>query len=460
MNSLSAAMERLALVEPLDIRGSVAGLKGLTLLVDDLPASIGSLVRIDTSIGPRRGEVIGFEGSRAILMMLDNAAGVRSGDVVTLIETSPTIPVSPNHLGRVINAMGDAIDGKGAVRETSPRLLYPPPASAMSRGRVTKPLATGVRSIDLMTTAAQGQRLGVFAGPGVGKSTLLSSIAKRGSSDVSVIALIGERGREVREFVEEALGPEGLARSVVVVATSDESPLMRVRAAATACSMSEAFADAGADVTLMIDSVTRLAHAQRQIGLSVGEPPATKGYTPSVFSLLPVILERAGVREGGGSITGFYSVLVEGDDMTEPISDAVRGILDGHIVLSRKLAQRGHFPAIDVLDSVSRLADEVSGESHQDARSLVKQLLSAYDEAEELIQIGAYAKGSNQRTDLAIEFKDRIDGLLRQKRDEVDSFDGAVAKLIALASEIATLVQDPSGGGNRKRSGQPDRAGM
>jgi flagellum-specific ATP synthase len=275
-----------------------------------------------------------------------------------------------------------------------------------------------VRAIDSMLTIGKGQRMGIFAGPGVGKSTLHGSIARGTSAHVNVIGLIGERGREVPEFLEHVLGEEGLQRSIVVVATGDESPLMRVRAATVACSAAEYFRDQGLDVLLMLDSVTRFAQAQRQIGLSAGEAPATKGFTPSVFSMLPRLLERAGCIAGGGSITGFYTVLVEGDDMTEPIADAAKGILDGHIVLSRKLAERAHFPAIDILASISRVADQISDQNHLKARRHMSRLLSAYKEAEELIQIGAYARGSNPEVDAAIALKPVLEQFLRQNSHE------------------------------------------
>ena len=292
-----------------------------------------------------------------------------------------------------------------------------PPVNAMHRPPVAQPLPTGVRVVDAITTLGRGQRIGVFAGPGVGKSTLVAAIARHTMADISVIALIGERGREVRTFIESTLGPAGLARSVVVVATSDESPLMRVRAARVACTVSEYFRDDDRDVLMAMDSITRFAQAQRQIGLTIGEQPATKGYTPSVFALMPELLERAGVVEGKGSITGLYAVLVEGDDLAEQISDAARGILDGHIALSRKLAGRGHYPAVDVLDSISRVADDVCEEPHIAARRLILQLLAAHAESEELINIGAYARGSNPICDVAIDMKPAIDAFLRQDHE-------------------------------------------
>jgi flagellum-specific ATP synthase len=318
--------------------------------------------------------------------------------------------------------------------------LWPARTSPLARGVIRDILPTGVRAIDSMLTIGKGQRMGIFAGPGVGKSTLLGSIARGTSAHVNVIGLIGERGREVPEFLEHVLGEEGLKRSIVVVATGDESPLMRVRAATVACSAAEYFRDLGLDVMLMLDSVTRFAQAQRQIGLSAGEAPATKGFTPSVFAMLPRLLERAGVLAGGGSITGFYTVLVEGDDMTEPIADAAKGILDGHIVLSRKLAERAHFPAI-----------EVSDQNHLRARRHMSRLLSAYKEAEELIQIGAYAKGSNAEVDAAIALKPMLEAFLRQGSHERCELPVSLRGLVELSLSAASA--------DKRNTPQPPGAG-
>ncbi|MHC4427987.1 MAG: FliI/YscN family ATPase [Planctomycetota bacterium] len=291
-----------------------------------------------------------------------------------------------------------------------------------------------MRVIDAMVTAGKGQRMGIFSGPGVGKSTLIAQVARHTVADVSVIALVGERGREVREFIDETLAEEGLARSVVVVSTGDEPPLLRIRASLVACAVAEHFRDQGKDVLLMMDSLTRLAQAQRQIGLTVGEQPATKGYTPSVFAMLPRLVERAGAVEGAGSVTGFYSVLVEGDDLTEPVSDAARGVLDGHLALARRLASRGHFPAVDLLDSISRVADVVCDEHHRRARRMVMKLLAAYSEAEELITIGAYASGSNPDCDVAIALKPRIDEFCRQEIEENAAYPQTCKGLLELAA--------------------------
>lgn len=417
LSSVTAAVRS---IEPREIAGTVRAVKGLVLSVEQLPLPVGSLVRVlvPHRMDAPRGEVVGFDGSRALVMLLTEAEGISSGVRVIGEQPYATVGVSEQWLGRVVDALGRPIDGKGRIAPGSPQPIWPARTSPLTRGVVREILPTGVRAIDSMLTIGKGQRMGIFAGPGVGKSTLLGSIARGTSAHVNVIGLVGERGREVPEFLHHVLGEEGLKRSVVVVATGDESPLMRVRAATVACSVAEYFRDGGLDVMLMIDSITRFAQAQRQIGLSAGEAPATKGFTPSVFALLPRLLERAGSIEGSGSITGFYTVLVEGDDMTEPIADAAKGILDGHIVLSRRLAERTHYPAIDVLASISRVADQVSDQNHAQARRHMSRMLAAYREAEELIQIGAYAKGSNPDVDAAIALKPSIEAFLRQGSDE------------------------------------------
>jgi FliI/YscN family ATPase len=352
-----------------------------------------------------------------------------------------TALIGPGLLGRIIDGLGRPIDGLGPVHDVAPREIAPAPLGAMRRRRINQALLTGVRAIDLFATLGRGQRIGIFAGPGVGKSTLLGQIARASDADVSVIALIGERGREVRDFIEMVLGPAGLARSVVVVATSDESPLMRLRAAKLACAAAEWFRDQGQDALLVMDSVTRFAHAQRQVGLSVGEPPATRGYTPSVFSSLPLLLERAGAVEGAGSITGLYTILVEGDDLTEPVADACRGVLDGHLILARDLAERGHYPALDVLASVSRVAEEVTDERHAHARRQIVRLLAAYQNSEDLIQIGAYARGSDPETDVAVEYHPRRMELLRQGRGEAETFDKSRDRLVRMAIETGEKLR-------------------
>jgi flagellum-specific ATP synthase len=434
-------------MQPMRITGTIAALRGLTLLVDDLPLPVGSLVEVETISGATiDGEVVGFNKDHAIVMLLGQTLGIRAGDRVRGQQAAQTVQVGPLLLGRVIDGLGRPIDDRGPIYETVARPVNPEPLSPLQRQRITQPMLTGVRALDLMTTLGRGQRIGIFAGPGVGKSTLLGQIALRTAADVNVIALIGERGREVGDFLSHSLGPEGLARSVVVVATGDESPLLRIRAALVACAAAEFFRDQGRDVMLMMDSVTRFAHAQRQVGLSVGEPPATKGFTPSVFAQMALLLERAGaVRPGpscpkGGSITGLYTILVEGDDMTEPVSDAARGILDGHIILSRKLAQKAHYPAIDVLDSISRVADDICDKLHIESRRQVMRLLATYRDVEDLVQIGAYAAGSNPEADVAIEYRPRINELLQQRKDEGPTFDQAKSVMLKLALESGEVL--------------------
>lgn len=467
MVGLESHINTLGHLQPMRLSGRVSALRGLTLLVQDLPMPVGSLVAVErharhSATVPGRdqapaarsetlGEIVGFDGPSAIVMMLSGATGIRAGDRVVGLHATQTIGVSSAMLGRVVDGLGRPIDGRGPIHGPWPRPLDPEPMSPLSRARINEPMHTGVRAIDLFTTLGRGQRMGVFAGPGVGKSTLLGAIARGATADVSVVALIGERGREVRDFIENNLGQEGMKRCVVVAATSDESPLLRVRAALAACSIAEHFRDHGKAVMLIMDSVTRFAHAQRQIGLSVGEPPATRGYTPSVFAALARLLERAGVIASapgeqsapGGSITGLYSVLVEGDDMTEPIADAARGILDGHIILSRALAQRAHFPAVDVLDSVSRVADDVTDQAHVAARRQLVRMLATYRQVEDLVQIGAYAKGSNPEADVAIAYYPQIVDLLQQqlRTPEPGGFTGARDRMVKLAVEIGAALQ-------------------
>ncbi|GJM18325.1 MAG: ATP synthase [Phycisphaeraceae bacterium] len=446
MSVFAPELERLRHVQSVGVVGRVAAVRGLTLLVDDLTVPVGSLVRIGQprDTGAAMGEVVGSAGGQTAVMLLGQTFGIRARDPVTLIQTERAARVGERLLGRVIDGLGRPIDGGPPTHCRHTRALDPEPIAAMRRRRIDTQLLTGVRAVDLMTPVGRGQRLGIFAGPGVGKSTLLGQMARSTDADVSVIALIGERGREVRDFVEHALGEEGLAKSVVIAATGDESPPMRLRAAKLACAAAEHFRDAGRDVLLVMDSVTRLCHAQRQIGLSVGEPPATRGYTPSVFSEMALLLERAGTvdtQSGAGSITGMYTILVEGDDATEPISDAARGILDGHLMLSRKLAQKGHFPAIDVLDSVSRVADDVTDARHRGGRTQLARVLAAYREVEDLVQIGAYASGSDPDSDVAIEFHKPIEALLAQGRGEASRFEEAREMMIKLGLQTSEAAE-------------------
>ncbi len=424
-----------------ELRGTVKEVRGLALRVGTLPAPIGAAVEIY----PRIASAASAQACPARWWVLTAATpwscpsrpppGSVAGDRVIALHHTQQVRVGHSLLGRVLNGMGEPIDNLGPTIDTTPCPLTPPPVDPLDRPLIDQPLATGLRAIDAMTPLGKGQRLGIFASPGVGKSTLLASCAKHTAADVSVIALIGERGREVKHFIHNALGPEGLSRSVVVCATSDEPALLRLRAAWVATTVAEYFRDQGLDVLLVMDSVTRFCQAQRQVGLAAGEPPATKGFPPSVFATLPTLLERSG-RTSAGSITGLYSVLVEGEDMSEPIADACRGILDGHIQLDRKLAEQGHYPAIDVPGSISRVADDITDSSHQQARRAVLKLIAAYRQVEDLVNIGAYAPGSNPEFDLAITCKPAIDRLLQQGRGEVQGqakFAQTTAQLQALA---------------------------
>jgi flagellum-specific ATP synthase len=346
-------------------------------------------------------------------------------------------------LGRVLDGLGRPMDGKGALLTREVRSIYNTPPNPLDRRRIREPIVTGIRSIDALLTCGKGQRVGIFAGSGVGKSVMLGMIARNTSADVNVIALVGERGREVAEFLDQELGREGLRRSVVVVATSDQAPLIRLKAAFMATTIAEYFRDRGKDVMLMMDSVTRLAMSQREVGLAIGEPPTTKGYTPSVFAMLPKLLERAGTSRQG-SITGLYTVLVEGDDMTEPVADAVRSILDGHIVLSRRLASAGHYPAVDVLESVSRVMPAITSEDHRRTVHRIVDMMATYREAEDLINIGAYVKGSNPRIDEALQTWDHIREFLRQRADERAEYTESLRRVMALITPASAAEQHRS----------------
>jgi len=358
-------------------------------------------------------EVVGFKDQKALLMPFSEIHGIGLGSKIILDKQQSTLKLGPELLGRVINGLGEPIDGKGPIEMIEESPIYKQATNPLDRRNITDVLDLGIRAINGMLTVGKGQRVGIMAGSGVGKSVLLGQMARNTKADINVIALVGERGREVKEFIEHDLGPEGLKRSVVIVATSDESPLVRMRAAFVATTVAEYFANQGLDVLCMMDSVTRFAMAQREIGLNVGEPAATKGYPPSVFALLPKMLERMGSFQKG-SITGLYTVLVEGDDMDDPIGDAVRSIVDGHIVLTRKLAHRGHFPAIDVLQSTSRVMRSVVSDDHVKMSQKIRELLAIYQEAEDLINVGAYKQGNNPKIDLAVRLMDRINQYLRQ----------------------------------------------
>lgn len=423
-------------------RGKLAKSVGLTFEGYLPGAAVGSIVRI-TSADKRESaddtpgvdaEVIGFKDKRVILMPLDDARGMSNTSRIILNEREAAIDVGDFLLGRVIDGKGEPIDGKGPLltgkkKNTVRRSIYAGTPNPLERETIHEPLDLGIRAINGMLTCGKGQRMGIMAGSGVGKSVLMGMMSRHTKAQVNVIALIGERGREVREFIERDLGEEGLKRSVVVVSTSDKSPLLRMRGAFIATTIAEYFCEKGLDVLLLMDSVTRFCMAQREIGLSMGEPPASKGYTPSVFSTLPKLLERAGTRGSGGSITGLYTVLVEGDDMDEPIADAARSILDGHIVLSRHLAARNHYPAIDVAQSVSRVMSAVANPAHKKVAGEIRELMAVYSANEDLINIGAYVKGSNPKLDQAISVIERVRGFLRQGVEEKASVAESVAMM-------------------------------
>jgi len=414
-------------------RGKISKIIGLTIEAQGPPAEMGEICTIFSPRSEKKiiAEVVGFKQDTIILMPLGDMEDVGPGWIVEATGKKLTVTVGSELLGRVLDGLGNPIDGKGPLKtkESYPVLNSPP--NPVERTPICKPLPTGIRAIDMLITCGCGQRLGIFAGSGVGKSTLLGMIARNTKADVNVIALVGERGRELNDFIKKDLGEEGLKRSVVVVATSDKAPLVRTQAAFVATAIAEYFRDQGKHVMLMMDSVTRFAMAQREVGLAAGEPPVTKGYTPSVFATLPKLLERAGTSRIG-SITGIYTVLVDGDDMNEPIADAVRGILDGHIVLSRKLAHANHYPAIDILASVSRLMNDIIDPEHRKLSARVKNILATYQEAEDLINIGAYVKGNNPAIDEAIEYIDGIRAFLRQDVKEKVEFNEALAELKTL----------------------------
>lgn len=397
-------------------RGKVNRVNGLVLEGDGPAVPIGSLCTVFPKSGfsPFEAEVVGFRDKTTLLMPMATIQGVESGSLIESKEDYSTFNVSQGLLGRVLDGTGSPIDGKGPLPVDADYPIMGVPMNPLERSRITRSLDIGIGAVNSLITSARGQRMGIMAGTGVGKSVLLGMIARNTEADVNVISLVGERGREVKEFIEENLGEEGLKRSVVIAASSEQPPVVRLRGAYIATTIAEYFRDQGKDVILMMDSVTRFALAQREIGLSVGEPPTTRGYPPSVFSLLPKLLERAGTAKGKGTITGLYTVLIEGDDLNEPVSDAVRAVLDGHIVLSRTLASHNHYPAIDVLQSVSRLMIDVVSKEHFELAHKVRDILATYREAQDLINIGAYAKGSNAKIDYAIKKIDALNEFLRQ----------------------------------------------
>ncbi|MHB0938887.1 MAG: flagellar protein export ATPase FliI [Armatimonadota bacterium] len=408
-------LARLHRLNTVKANGKVAQVVGVVVESTGPQVSIGELCHIVTSRTkpPVPAQVVGFRENRVLLMPLGDVEQIANGNEVIGTGKSRMVPVATSLLGRVLDGLGNPIDGKGPIEPEAEYPVYAAPPHPLRRQRISQPLCFGVRAIDGVLTCGKGQRIGIFAGSGVGKSTLLGMIARSSSADVNVIAMIGERGREVRDYIEKHLGEEGMKRSVVVVATSDQPAILRLQGALVATSIAEFFRDQGMDVMFTMDSVTRFAWAQREIGLAIGEPPTTRGYTPSVFALLPKLLERSGAGEHG-SITGLYTVLVEGDDMNEPVADTVRGILDGHIVLTRALADKGHYPAIDILPSVSRLMPDLVTSEHLQAATRVRELTATYRNSEDLISIGAYVRGSNPKVDEALAHIDDVNGFLTQ----------------------------------------------
>jgi flagellum-specific ATP synthase len=439
---MKALAEQIGDIDGVNIYGRVVGVRGLMVeIAGPIHAmSVGARIVIDTGGGRFiSAEVIGFSGSNAVVMPFGGLDGVRRGCRAVIATAASQVRPSPAWLGRVINAMGEPIDGKGPLAQGPSPMPYrnsPPPAH--SRKRVGAPLDLGVRALNTFLTCCRGQRLGIFAGSGVGKSVLLSMLARNVDADITVIGLIGERGREVQEFLQEDLGDEGLARSVVVVATSDEPALMRRQAAYLTLAIAEYFRDEDKDVLCLMDSVTRFAMAQREIGLSAGEPPTAKGYTPTVFTELPKLLERAGPGTGVGTITGIFTVLVDGDDHNEPIADAVRGILDGHVVMQRAIAERGRFPAINILKSVSRTMPRSANPDYLPVIMRGRQVMATYADMEELIRLGAYRAGSSPEVDEAIRLHDPLEAFLRQAKDEKSSLDDGYRRLAQILANLET----------------------
>ncbi|MCC6574557.1 MAG: FliI/YscN family ATPase [Planctomycetes bacterium] len=438
------------------ISGSVAQVIGLTIEADDFCVPVGALARIHRrhGAGSLEAEVVGFNHDRAILMPLGEGRGIARGDSIELVHARARVGVGEGLLGRVLDALGNPLDGKPAPVATASRDVFGSPPAAMKRPPITQPLTTGVRAIDGLFTCGRGQRVGLFSGSGVGKSSLMGMLTRNTDADVIVVCLVGERGRELRDFLDNDLGEAGLKRACVVCATSDQPPLIRVRAAFTATAIAEHFRDQGKNVLLLLDSVTRLALAQREIGLSAGEPPTTRGYPPSVFAMLPRLLERAGANERG-TITAFYTVLVEGDDVNEPIADTVRGILDGHIWLSRDLANRGHFPAIRIDDSISRLMSSVTGEDHRALAARLRRMHATYRQSEDLINIGAYQRGSSADIDEAIAKMPAIRDFLQQKKDEKSTLPTTVQALTKSLADGKPAVAPAKLGPPPARPAQP-----
>lgn len=421
---------------PIRVKGTVTKMVGLVAEARGPASRLGSVCEIYPNGGSTniKAEVLGFKDNNILLMPLEEIRGIGPGCRVVASEQEALVSVGNDLLGRIVDGLGNPIDNKGPIRTDYQYPIYVKPVNPLKRRRINKPMSIGVRAIDGLLTIGCGQRIGVFSASGVGKSVLLGMIARNTNADVNVIALIGERGREVNDFLERDLGEEGLKRSVVVVATSDHLPLIRMRGAFIATAIAEYFRDQGKNVNLMMDSVTRFAMAQREIGLALGEPPTTKGYTPSVFTLLPQLLERAGTSSNNGTITGLYTVLVQGDDMNEPIADAVRSILDGHVILSRELAMQGHYPAIDIMNSISRVMDNITDANHRRNANTLKGILATYKNAEDMINIGAYMNGSNPRIDYSIKMIEKVRAYLKQDIEDNISLQTSINELNNLFS--------------------------
>ncbi len=425
-------LEAISQAETCRLQGRVNRVAGLMVESTGPAVAVGDFCEILTRRGGRiRTQVVGFRDGRVLSMPLEEVSGLEDGDVVVARRRNARLGVGAQLLGRVIDGFGQPMDGGPPIHAEAWYDLFAAPPGPLDREPIQKPLSTGIRTIDALLTCGRGQRIGIFGGSGVGKSTLLASMVKNHDADVGVVALIGERNREVRDFIEHELGPEGMRKTVMVVATSDRPSPLRVRACFVALAVAEFFRDQGRNVLLVADSVTRLAMAQREIGLAAGEPPSQKGYTPSVFQMLPRVFERAGSFRNG-SITAFFTVLVEGDDLNEPIADAVRGILDGHIVLSRQLGHAGHYPAIDVLQSVSRLASRLNSPEHAEAARRLRETLAVLQSSEDLLRIGAYTSGANPKLDQALQIEEAIKGFLRQGPNETNQMEETVRRLIQL----------------------------
>ena len=436
IESLLNKSETIKSNESLAVDGKVSQVVGLVIEATGPQNAVGSLCNIHAHNGTViRAEIVGFKENKILLMPLDETVGITPGSRVTSCPQQLTIPVGNELKGRVLDGLGNPIDDKGPIKCKEHYPVFNTPPAPLKRKRIDTQLSTGIRSIDGLIPIANGQRVGIFSGSGVGKSVSMGMIARNTSAEINVIALIGERGREVREFIENDLGEEGMKRSILVVATSDQAPYIRLKASLTATAIAEYFRNQGMDVMLMMDSLTRVAQAQREVGLAVGEAPTTKGYTPSVFALLPRLLERTGTNEIG-SITGLYSVLVEGDDLSDPVADSARSILDGHIILSRDLANKGHYPSVDVLKSISRLKTTIAKDEALKQINKIIELMSIYNDSEDLINIGAYSKGSNPSVDIAIQFMPIINQLLRQGLDDRTELSETLEVIDAIYNKI------------------------